>query len=119
MVILEDVVQLLDFFGSDGFDDESAIVGHPKLRVGPARRVGRDRLRLAYGIQILAVLHAEPLAQVAEHQRTILLHFEMTRHVLSKKLGDVREDTKRERGGDKEITIDAFAPEKTTSVTRE
>ena len=76
-------MQLFDFFGSDGFDDESPIVGHPELRVGSARRVGGNRFRLAYGIQILSILDSEALAQVAENQRRILLDFEMTRHVLS------------------------------------
>ena len=97
MVVFEDVMQLFDFLRSYCFDDEASIVSHPELRVGSARRVGRDRLLLAYGIEILAVLNAETLAQIPEHQRTILLHFKMTRHVFSVAIGEKKMGRK---GGD-------------------
>lgn len=87
MVIFENVMQLLNLFRGDRFDNESPIVGHPELGVGSAGGICGNRLRLANGIQVFAIFDAEPLPQIPEHQGAIFLHFEMTRHVLSE-IGD-------------------------------
>lgn len=77
MVVLEERVHALDLLGRQALQDEQLIVAAVELGAGLARRVDLHRLRARQRLAVLHVVDAEALAQIAEDERTVLLHLEV------------------------------------------
>ena len=74
MVVLEQGVHLLHLLRGQRLGHEDAVVAQVELGAGLARGVGRLGALEGERLEVVAVVDAETLAEVAEHQRAVFFH---------------------------------------------
>jgi hypothetical protein len=75
-------MHLFHLFAGQGLYNKQLIVAQVELRTTATWRVDCNGLTRSQAFPIIHVIHSKAFPQISEHQRAVLLHLEMTRHVL-------------------------------------